>query len=199
KHSVDYTQVHVRWRDPNFRCEVYPMGFFQRMGKFLGMQDIEIGSPRFDEEYIITGNDVSQLRRALNPQSQSHIHAIRNLFNTDEIYVQITGGEFLVKKRGLLKNFPDLEQFTAIALQLYDAASEVSTEGITFVEGSDRRESFRELVGPVCQICGEEIHGNAAVCRSCKTPHHRDCWQYYGACSIYGCGGRKFTSRRARE
>ena len=41
----------------------------------------------------------------------------------------------------------------------------------------------------VCQICGDSITVDVVFCRSCKTPHHQDCWQYYGGCSVYGCGG----------
>jgi hypothetical protein len=42
---------------------------------------------------------------------------------------------------------------------------------------------------PVCKVCLEAIDGGAiVVCSSCRTPHHRECWEYVGACSIYGCG-----------
>jgi hypothetical protein len=25
------------------------------------------------------------------------------------------------------------------------------------------------------------------LCRRCRTPHHHECWEYYGSCAIYGC------------
>ena len=31
----------------------------------------------------------------------------------------------------------------------------------------------------------------ASSARSCRTPHHRDCWEFVGACSIFGCNGKQ--------
>ena len=43
-----------------------------------------------------------------------------------------------------------------------------------------------------CTICGEGFNERPAVlCRNCGTPHHADCWQYGGGCSIYGCHCRR--------
>jgi hypothetical protein len=43
---------------------------------------------------------------------------------------------------------------------------------------------------PICKVCGETINDDVIFCASCNTPHHRDCWEYVGACSIYGCNGK---------
>lgn len=39
-----------------------------------------------------------------------------------------------------------------------------------------------------CQVCGEEAR-DAVACALCLTPHHPDCFEYTGRCSVYGCGG----------
>jgi len=45
-----------------------------------------------------------------------------------------------------------------------------------------------ELAMPVCQICGTSIHGSqVSTCKACLTPHHIDCWEYLGGCSIFAC------------
>ncbi len=38
-----------------------------------------------------------------------------------------------------------------------------------------------------CQICGGELAGERHRCPECRTPHHRECWEYLGGCSTYGC------------
>ncbi|NSW54780.1 MAG: hypothetical protein HPY44_02090 [Armatimonadetes bacterium] len=39
---------------------------------------------------------------------------------------------------------------------------------------------------PVCQ--GRVLRGELYVtCPACGTPHHQDCWEYYGGCGVYGC------------
>jgi hypothetical protein len=41
----------------SFWFTIYPRGLLSTAGKWLGMQDIDVGHSRFDDEYIIQGND----------------------------------------------------------------------------------------------------------------------------------------------
>jgi hypothetical protein len=43
--------------------------------------------------------------------------------------------------------------------------------------------------GAMCPICQSAIGANEAQldCPSCQQPHHRECWDEVGGCSIYGC------------
>jgi hypothetical protein len=41
-----------------------------------------------------------------------------------------------------------------------------------------------------CQICGEgleEGEPELVRCTLCHTPHHAECWEYFGGCSTFGC------------
>ena len=56
-------------------------GFFSSIGKFFGMQDIEIGDPFFDKQFIIKGNNPQKIKLLLADgrikelcQSQPRIH-----------------------------------------------------------------------------------------------------------------------------
>jgi len=40
----------------------------------------------------------------------------------------------------------------------------------------------------VCRVCGDAIGETPLRCARCGTPHHRECWEYAGKCSIFGCG-----------
>jgi hypothetical protein len=41
-----------------------------------------------------------------------------------------------------------------------------------------------------CKLCGASLpEAEAVACGLCAAPHHRDCWEYAGLCSTYGCGG----------
>jgi hypothetical protein len=43
---------------------------------------------------------------------------------------------------------------------------------------------------PTCRVCGTELAGTAQVsCERCQTPHHQDCWEYWGRCATYACTG----------
>ena len=56
-------------------------GFFSSIGKFFGMQDIEIGDPFFDKQFVIKGNNQEKIKLLLANsrikelcQSQPRIH-----------------------------------------------------------------------------------------------------------------------------
>ena len=40
-----------------FRFTIYRQGVFSDIGKWLGMQDVTVGCPEFDEAFIIKGNN----------------------------------------------------------------------------------------------------------------------------------------------
>ena len=45
---------------------------------------------------------------------------------------------------------------------------------------------------PLCKVCGQTIEvGPRTLCARCKAPHHRDCWEFIGGCSIFGCNGKE--------
>ncbi len=60
--SVIYTRMRAPYVNPEgFRFTIYRKNFFSDLGKLLGMQDIEVGEPEFDEAFIIKGNDESRV------------------------------------------------------------------------------------------------------------------------------------------
>lgn len=187
--SPDYLQVHFPWPDRKFRCEVHPAGFLSQIGKFFGMQDLEIGSPQFDEDYVIKGNNLAELRRLLSPEVQRAINALRACHAPRDINVSIKGGELLVKKP--MRSHSLLEPFVELALRLHKAATGTIVTGITF---SDEGDAELDLAEGVCRVCGEALRGDVVCCLRCDSPHHRECWDYCGGCSTYGCGETECSS-----
>jgi len=61
--SVTYTRLRAPYvnRD-GFRFTIYRKSVFSGLGKLLGMQDIEVGEPSFDDEFIIQGNHEAKVR-----------------------------------------------------------------------------------------------------------------------------------------
>jgi hypothetical protein len=195
KHKTYYT--HVRFRSPRLgiRCEVYPEGLWSRVGKLIGMVDVEIGSPDFDERYIISGSDPAALRSLLNPIVQSQIERLHRFLGNSDIYVAFGRNTLLVKKRSLISSRILLQQFVEMALELYDRAVQDLGEGIEFTQRTEPPKASEVM----CQICGEPVTSQVVFCRRCKTPHHLDCWQYYGACSTYGCRETRYLLPKPRR
>jgi hypothetical protein len=192
KSPTYYTQVHLAWPDARARCEIYPERFTSRVGKMLGMADVEIGSPEFDRDFIISGKSPRELRDLLTPPVQAAIYRLRRMLGNDYVYVSVGGGRLLVKKLGLIRDDAPLIDYVEAVLDLYDCALGGAAAGIEIV--GDVRSEPSEVV---CQICGETIEHELVHCRRCKTPHHEDCWEYFGGCSTFGCGEKRYTPSKS--
>src|SRR3954468_21485086 len=58
-----YTRMRAPYLNPEgLRFTVYRKGLFSELGKLLGMQDIDVGDPDFDEAFIVKGTDESRVR-----------------------------------------------------------------------------------------------------------------------------------------
>lgn len=83
KSSTTYTRLRVPFINKNnLRFSIYREGFFSSIGKFFGMQDIQIGDRNFDNQFIIKGNDEFKIKHLLNDLN------LKRLFNQQQ-YVNI--------------------------------------------------------------------------------------------------------------
>lgn len=63
KTSAVYTRMRAPYVNPDeFRFTIYRRGVFSDVGKFFGMQDVEVGDPAFDRDFIVQGTDEARLR-----------------------------------------------------------------------------------------------------------------------------------------
>jgi hypothetical protein len=63
KSSTTFTRMRAPYVNADgFRFKVYRKGLFSGLAKTLGMQDVEVGEPGFDRDFIIKGSDESRLR-----------------------------------------------------------------------------------------------------------------------------------------
>lgn len=87
--SVTYTRMRAPYvnRD-GFRFTIYRKTVFSDIGKLFGVQDVEIGHPDFDRDYVIKGNDEEKLRRLFSSR------AIRDLIRAQpRIHLQVKDDE----------------------------------------------------------------------------------------------------------
>jgi hypothetical protein len=190
--GVDCVQVVINWPEPNFRCDIYPdltaaASVLDETGGMGVAWDV------FHHRYTIVGPDPELVRAFLSDGVRWQIERLRQMGNNRDVYVSLHRGRMLIRKRGLLRRFDELQEFTELALELYDQAMLTRMTGIEFVAG-DQAQIIAEAV---CRVCGDEIVTDMVFCRRCKTPHHLECWQYYGACAVYGCQETRWIAPRA--
>lgn len=125
KSSVTYTRIRAPYVNPDgFRFNIYRRGIFSNLGKKLGMQDVTVGYPQFDDDFIIKGNDEDKLRRLFSDAKLRDLISAQPAINfsvkddeerfwggrnfppdVDELYFQVTG---VIKDVDRLKDLFDL-------------------------------------------------------------------------------------------
>lgn len=87
--KITYTRLRVPFLNKdNLQFKIYREGFFSSIGKFFGMQDIEIRDRRFSESYIIQGNNKRKIELLLNDSK------LKSLFEMiPKVHVQIKPDE----------------------------------------------------------------------------------------------------------
>jgi len=181
------------WPDPSLRCEVYP-DRISVLRKLLLMQDIEIGSPEFDKAFVIKSNDEAQVRAVLTEDVQSAIFRLAEIpikflapAPHGSIHVKWIGGLLTITKPRAHWRYELLERFVLLSAQLLAPAMAPQGGTIEFI-GEVREHG---AVESQCQVCGEPLVADLVYCPGCRTPHHRECWDYFGGCSTYACGQKK--------
>lgn len=185
-----FTELTIHFPDPSLRLEIYPQTIFHQMRKLLGMQDIEVGVRSFDDAFIIQGNDPAQIREYLSLDTQYAITALASFTFYHNLHLNIGGGTLRVTKQQQLTSETDLTRFVTTFEALFNALLYTRLSGIQFLPTTlptARPDSH-------CQVCGEGLSGKIVYCASCRTPHHLDCWQYVGHCSVYACGQKRYRA-----
>ncbi len=187
------TRVVARFRRGiPFRLELAPISRPAPPQAPKGTRMVKTGDADFDRGYVVQANDAEMARDFLNPQVRWAIAGLQRLVHPGGMLVSINPERLLVQiDRNLGQNAEALIQVVSESLEIHDGlqvgVSRRMTEGIAIVDWPDLDGNVDGP--PICKVCGSLIDGDpVVVCSSCRTPHHRDCWEYVGACSIYGCG-----------
>ena len=105
-----------------------------------------------------------------------------------------------LRDRGAWIGLPILPMLLLLANPrlFFTALAVIAVAGlITWAFRATANPSGVQFLGPVlaagarCLVCRSELDGEIIKCASCHTPHHRECFTYAGACSVYACRGRK--------
>jgi hypothetical protein len=198
--AIPRTRVVVRFRRGiPFRLELAPAARPAPLQPPKGTRRVQVGDLEFDAGYVVQANDEEMARDFLRPAVRWSIDALQRLVHPGGLLVSISPERLLVQIDRNLSNQRDA-LFAAVseALLIQDGLAvgvrNRLSEGVTIVGSGPDPESGP----PSCKVCGEPIQdGPVIFCATCNTPHHRECWEFAGACSIYGCGGKSGRARVA--
>jgi hypothetical protein len=177
-----------------FRLELAPVSRPAPPQAPKGTRLVKLGDPDFDRGFVVQANDLDMACDFLSPTARAAIVELQRCVHAGGMLVSINPERMLVQiDRNLGLNTEALAWAVKKALvlhdELIDGVSRRVKQGIAIVEQPAAPDD--DDGPPVCKVCGEPItEGEIIVCSVCNTPHHRDCWEYVGSCSIYGCNGK---------
>lgn len=100
--GITYTRIRAPYVNKDgFRFTIYRKRIFRPLGELFGRQDIQIGDPEFDRDFIIKANDEVKVRELFaNPRIRQLIQCQPDIFLKVEgtLFIKDNGG---VKVRGL--------------------------------------------------------------------------------------------------
>lgn len=195
-----FVGVRLVWPDAALRLELLPRSFSRGLRKLLGVQRFSAGDREFDRRWAVLTSDSSKARQFLSPDVRQWLLALAQPAGLGETYLRIAAGELLVRQQYIhtveptanqpktaftLADARALDDLVRAAQGIYSAALRQPLAGISFTD-----EVEPDAEAPNCLVCGEAIIGSEVMCQYCRTPHHRECWNYVGGCSLFGCGGK---------
>ena len=190
------TRVVARFRRGiPFRLELAPAARPAPVQAPKGTRPVRTGDLEFDRGFVVQANDAEMARDFLSHQVRWAIGNLQRLVPPGGMLVSINPERLLVQiDRNLGQNTEALSLAVSESLVIHDGlqfgVNRRMSEGISIVTEL-HLEDDEDNGPPVCKVCGEMIQGGPVIlCTSCRTPHHRECWEYVGSCSIYGCGSK---------
>jgi hypothetical protein len=166
--------------------QVAPAGFWHDVKDIFGFKDVQIGDRDFNESFEIRTSAIDFVRKVLSPELRPQLRMAR-LFG--KFLWRLSRAGFLLRFYRWPESRVELDRRLMLSFQLLEG-----------LPGSDGKGQIRIGTAVVrmdeetfCQICGVTLaQGKVVRCVKCVTPHHLDCWEFNGRCSIFACGESSF-------
>lgn len=189
RRSTRIVELIAQFPDAPCRLEVFPRSADTSLLAIpTDLPSSLCGGGEFASAWTILTNDEVEAQRLLSQQVRYHLHQLRRTPEWSDVGLSIRSGWLIVRRKWTSTRPADLESFAELALGLVDQLQLTRTTGIDFVGDNQ----VKVMDDARCLVCGEGLVIDLVYCRRCKTPHHRDCWDYSGGCSTYGCRETQF-------
>jgi hypothetical protein len=190
-----HTDVWLEWPDGQLLLHIVPTSLKLNPRFLKGMHVLDSADDAFYWRFLTYTNDVNASVQLLNETVKWCIEQLRQMAGNRGLEVRVHRGRLLIRKHCWFRDPRKLDHFIRMALSLFDQMLMTNVVGIDFVEG----QQLRPLEDVQCQVCGEVIVTDMVFCRRCKTPHHQECWEYTGVCTVYGCKETDYVTPRVAQ
>lgn len=177
--------------DGGVYLEVWPAGSaFSPSRVSMGGGGLSIGDGAFDAAYVVRSDDPHFARSVLGAGARALIEEARRLGAGGRVRFNVDSVRLRIRKEEALSSPADLAALVRIGRGLLDRVRDAveSRNAVQYYDASPAPESK-----PRCPMCGGAVSDGRVACRRCRTPHHRECWEYAGGCSMFACGETRFS------
>jgi hypothetical protein len=166
--------------------QVAPESVAHGMIRTFGLTDVTIGDERFDAAFEVSAISEEFARRLLDPDNRS---LLQSLEPHGHFVFRVTPHLMLLRAERHIYDPVLLEGLIVAASNLFGSL-DLPERGT--VEVQEVADALSE--GSQCEICGTGLAAGLVVrCARCRTPHHRECWEFNGVCSTFACGSKEFA------
>lgn len=134
--------------DAEFTCHVYPAGLSSRLGELVGIRDVQIGSPEFDERFVVKASNELRAVDILDRQVQeawlelvAWADGVRNRSVLGSRYVELRAEPHTlqIRLRAVLITAADLMAYAELGKRLCDHVNNATGEMTASPDGDSPR------------------------------------------------------------
>lgn len=152
----------------------------------VGMAEVELDWGQQFARWQVLAAEYEETRHLMTPAVRLALDRVWLHPVPSDTAVSLLPGWIVIRKVWDQPRSGDIEQFVELGCALNDQIQVAGVAGIEFIASDEAQ----VIDAALCSVCCEVLASEVVFCVRCKTPHHRDCWEYSGGCSTYGCGGR---------
>lgn len=182
--DIPWSRVWFNWPSSR-RLRITPEGFSHRVRRLFGATELHIDDPSFDPRFWIETSHDTWARGLLDAESRMDLLQVqRSLHGSRQNELMLDVGPSGLSLRvswATINNRKDMGKFVELAISLLRKARGFTEKTGVVIE------QVRTHAGSDCPVCGHPVTEAPHKCHSCRTPHHNECWSYFGGCSLYGC------------
>ncbi|HLY11423.1 MAG TPA: RING finger protein [Planctomycetota bacterium] len=151
---------------------------------FLGSGVRGVGDRSFDSTFVVTSDPESLTRRIFSPDRVPDVvRTVRRLEDCPGLLIRLEPGRLTIQIADCRADYSRALCLRQTAEELVDYVVSMPEPGIQWGESAEERTGR-------CPICAAGLREPLVRCDRCRSPHHRECWDYLGHCATYGCDRR---------
>ena len=157
-----------------------------------------LGDPAFDAHLVYSTGSPQQSEALIQGGIRPPLIELLQLSSNLDAFEISFDGDALVLTRSLSVRWQEdwapwafrlLDRNARRLLEVLRSVQPLSDEDALAASLSFGATRFDAAPGSQCLVCADALQaGRAAVCQTCETPHHLECWSYNGMCALFGCG-----------